>query len=121
MINIYRNATDTAYILAYSVIMLNTDLHNPQIKRRMTKAEFIKNNRGINDNADLPDEFLEGMYDEIQVNELQMKDEQQAAVLQQTAPQPTGGIGAIVNVGRDYKREAYQVASEKIADKTEVH
>ena len=38
-------SADTAYILAYSVIMLNTDQHNTQVKKRMTKAEFIKNNR----------------------------------------------------------------------------
>jgi Sec7-like guanine-nucleotide exchange factor len=38
--------TDVAYVLAYSVIMLNTDAHNPNVKRRMTLPEFIKNNRG---------------------------------------------------------------------------
>lgn len=29
--------TDTAYVLSYSVIMLNTDAHNPQVKKKMTK------------------------------------------------------------------------------------
>jgi brefeldin A-inhibited guanine nucleotide-exchange protein len=33
----FSNA-DCAYVLAYSVIMLNTDLHNPQIKKRMKKV-----------------------------------------------------------------------------------
>lgn len=37
---------DVAYVLAYSAIMLNTDAHNPNVKRRMTLPEFIKNNRG---------------------------------------------------------------------------
>jgi brefeldin A-inhibited guanine nucleotide-exchange protein len=36
---------DTAYVLAYSVIMLNTDQHNAQVKKRMTKQDFLKNNR----------------------------------------------------------------------------
>lgn len=45
--------------------MLNTDLHNPQIKKRMSKKEFLKNNRGINDGKNLPDELLESIYDEI--------------------------------------------------------
>ena len=45
---------DCAYVLAYSTIMLNTDAHSRQVKSRMTKAEFGKNNRGINDGADLP-------------------------------------------------------------------
>ena len=51
-------AADTAFVLAFSLIMLNTDLHNPNVKHRMTKAGFIKNNRGINNGNDLPEEFL---------------------------------------------------------------
>lgn len=40
-------SADTAFILAYSVIMLQTDAHNPNIKqeKKMTKAGFIGNNR----------------------------------------------------------------------------
>lgn len=41
------SSADTAYVLAYSVIMLNTDQHNSQVKKRMNKADFVKNNRGI--------------------------------------------------------------------------
>ena len=66
---------EAAYVLAYSVILLNTDAHNPQVKRRMTKADFIRNNRGINDGTDLPEELLSAIYDEIQINEIRMKDE----------------------------------------------
>ncbi|KAJ1469441.1 Sec7 domain-containing protein [Baffinella frigidus] len=41
-------AADTAFKFAYSVIMLNTDAHNASIKanRKMTKAQFVHNNRG---------------------------------------------------------------------------
>jgi len=44
-------SADTAFILGFSVIMLNTDLHNPSIKpeRRMTIESFIRNNKGIAD------------------------------------------------------------------------
>ena len=73
--DIFANA-DAAYVLAYSCIMLNVDQHNRQIKKRMTKAEFIKNNRGINDNADLPEEFLSAIFDEIHTNEIKMKDDE---------------------------------------------
>ncbi len=52
--NAFANA-DTAYVLAYSVIMLNTDLHSSKVIKHMTKEDFIKNNRGINDSADLPE------------------------------------------------------------------
>jgi len=72
---VFANA-DTAYTLAFSVIMLNTDQHSSQIKNRMEKSDFIKNNRGINNNADLPDEFLSEIFDEISNNEIVMEEEQ---------------------------------------------
>lgn len=74
----FSNA-DCPYVLAYSVIMLNTDLYNPQVKKRMKREEFIKNNRGINDSKNLPDEFLISIYDEILSNEIKMKDEHEPA------------------------------------------
>ncbi|KAI5315285.1 hypothetical protein L3X38_044461 [Prunus dulcis] len=52
-------SADTAYVLAYSVIMLNTDAHNNMVKDKMTKADFIRNNRGIDDGKDLPEEYLD--------------------------------------------------------------
>nr|KAJ3421655.1 guanine nucleotide exchange protein for ADP-robosylation factor [Polyrhizophydium stewartii] len=72
------SSADTAYVLAYSVIMLNTDQHNAQVKRRMTKEDFLKNNRGIDEGKDLPAEFLGAIFDEIQSNEIVMKDEAKA-------------------------------------------
>ena len=70
------SSADTAYILAYSTIMLNTDQHNPQVKRRMTCEDFIKNNRGIDEGKDLSVTFLEKIFDEIKANEIKMKDEE---------------------------------------------
>ncbi|CAF4389175.1 unnamed protein product, partial [Adineta steineri] len=59
-------SADAAYVLAYSVIMLTTDLHSVNvIKKKMTKEQYIKMNRGINDSRDLPEEFLSKIYDEI--------------------------------------------------------
>ncbi|XP_057964106.1 brefeldin A-inhibited guanine nucleotide-exchange protein 1 isoform X2 [Malania oleifera] len=63
---------DTAYVLAYSVIMLNTDAHNNMVKDKMTKADFIRNNRGIDDGKDLPEEYLGTLYDQIVKNEIKM-------------------------------------------------
>ncbi len=31
-------SADVGYVLAYSVIMLNTDAHNPMVKNKMSKA-----------------------------------------------------------------------------------
>lgn len=39
----------------------------------MTKSEYIKMNRGINEQKDLPREYLEAIYDEIATNEIRMK------------------------------------------------
>lgn len=66
-------SADTAYVLAYSIIMLTTDLHSPQVKSKMTKEQYIKMNRGINDSKDLPEDYLSQIYDEIQGNEIKMK------------------------------------------------
>ncbi|TDZ20193.1 Protein transport protein SEC7 [Colletotrichum orbiculare MAFF 240422] len=121
--NAFANA-DTAYVLAYSVIMLNTDLHSSKIAKRMSKEEFIKNNRGINDNADLPDEYLLGIYDEIAGNEIVLKSEREAAAAAGAVPPPSTGIAAglgqaLSNMGRDLQREAYLQQSEEIALRSE--
>eukprot|EP00258_Populus_trichocarpa_P038177 XP_024454196.1 brefeldin A-inhibited guanine nucleotide-exchange protein 1 isoform X1 [Populus trichocarpa] len=65
-------SADTAYVLAYSVIMLNTDAHNSMVKDKMSKADFIRNNRGIDDGKDLPEEYLGALYDHIVKNEIKM-------------------------------------------------
>nr|XP_040239773.2 brefeldin A-inhibited guanine nucleotide-exchange protein 1 isoform X1 [Anopheles coluzzii] len=66
-------SADTVYVLAFSVIMLTTDLHSPQVKHKMTKEQYIKMNRGISDNKDLPEEYLSQIYDEIAGHEIKMK------------------------------------------------
>lgn len=71
---------DAAFILAFSVIMLNTDLHNPSIKedRRMTKEGFIRNNRGICDGQDLPEEMLTSIFDRIKTDPISLKEDDEA-------------------------------------------
>ncbi|XP_058070216.1 brefeldin A-inhibited guanine nucleotide-exchange protein 1 isoform X4 [Magnolia sinica] len=72
------SSADTAYVLAYSVIMLNTDAHNNMVKDKMSKADFIRNNRGIDDGKDLPEEYLGSLYDQIVKNEIKMNAESSA-------------------------------------------
>ena len=38
----------------------------------MSKADFIRNNRGIDDGKDLPEEYLGALYDHIVKNEIKM-------------------------------------------------
>lgn len=49
---------DTVYVLAFSVIMLHTSLHNPSVKDKPTVERFISMNRGIDNGKDLPPELL---------------------------------------------------------------
>ncbi|KAH6833311.1 SEC7-like guanine nucleotide exchange family protein [Perilla frutescens var. hirtella] len=68
-------SADTAYVLAYSVIMLNTDAHNPMVKNKMSAEDFIRNNRGIDDGKDLPEEYLRSLFERISRNEIKMKED----------------------------------------------
>lgn len=49
---------DTCYVLSFSVIMLNTSLHNPNVRDRPPFERFVAMNRGINGGSDLPEEQL---------------------------------------------------------------
>lgn len=49
---------DTCYVLSFAIIMLNTSLHNPNVKDKPTVERFVAMNRGINDGGDLPEELL---------------------------------------------------------------
>jgi len=71
---------DVAFILAFSIIMLNTDLHNPSIKeeRRMTKEGFVRNNRGICDGQDLPEDMLNSIFDQIKKDPISLKEDDEA-------------------------------------------
>ncbi|RDX67027.1 ARF guanine-nucleotide exchange factor GNOM, partial [Mucuna pruriens] len=67
---------DAALVLSYSIIMLNTDQHNVQVKKKMTEEDFIRNNRHINGGNDLPREFLSELYHSICKNEIRTTPEQ---------------------------------------------
>ncbi|KAL3795042.1 hypothetical protein HJC23_006363 [Cyclotella cryptica] len=70
-----KRASDAAYLLSFSIIMLNTDLHNDNIRpdRKMKVNDFVKNNtnygKEISD-KDLPREYLEGLYNNIKENQI---------------------------------------------------
>ena len=44
-----------------------------QVKRKITKEQYITMNKGINDSKDLPQEYLESIYDEISQDEIKMR------------------------------------------------
>ncbi|CAL0334851.1 unnamed protein product [Lupinus luteus] len=75
---------DAALVLSYSMIMLNTDQHNVQVKKKMTEEDFIRNNRHINGGNDLPREFLSEIYHSICKNEIRTTPEQGAGFPEMT-------------------------------------
>ncbi|XP_017508535.2 cytohesin-4 isoform X2 [Manis javanica] len=58
-------STDTCYVLSFSIIMLNTSLHNPNVRDRPPFERFVSMNRGINGGSDLPEEQLRNLFDSI--------------------------------------------------------
>ncbi|KAI9494797.1 hypothetical protein BDB00DRAFT_817115 [Zychaea mexicana] len=66
---------EAAQLLAYSIILLNTDQHNPQIRRRMTLEDYMRNLRGVNDGKDFPKEHLQEIYECIKHDEIVMPEE----------------------------------------------
>lgn len=75
---------DAALLLSYSLIMLNTDQHNVQVKKKMTEEDFIRNNRHINGGSDLPRDFLSELYHSICKNEIRTTPEQGAGFPEMT-------------------------------------
>merc|ERR1712060_741320 len=61
---------DSVMILAFAIIMLTTNLHSPNVKNKMQKHEFLQQNRGVNDEANFPGDFLAEIYDNIKQDEL---------------------------------------------------
>ena len=67
---------DAPFMLAFSLIMLNTDLHNPNIRAsdKMTREKFISNNRGNNAGENFPAEELNAAFDSIKNNPIEVLD-----------------------------------------------
>ena len=77
-----KRAADVAFLLSFSIIMLNTDQHNDNIRedRRMKKSDFVKYNtdygRDITEpGKELPKEYLVAIYDSIREEEIKTEGE----------------------------------------------
>ncbi|KAL2892394.1 Brefeldin A-inhibited guanine nucleotide-exchange protein 2 [Bienertia sinuspersici] len=93
------SSADTAYVLAYSVIMLNTDAHNPMVKNKMSAEDFIRNNRGIDDGKDLSEEYMRSLYERITKNEIKLKEEDLASLQKQSMnSNRILGLDSILNI-----------------------
>ncbi|XP_043934010.1 IQ motif and SEC7 domain-containing protein 1 isoform X3 [Protopterus annectens] len=72
----FRNP-DTIFILAFAIILLNTDMYSPNVKpeRKMKLEDFVKNLRGVDDGEDIPQEMLIGIYERIRKRELKTNED----------------------------------------------
>jgi len=103
---------DTAFILAFSVIMLNTDLHSPQIKeeKRMKKEDFIRRNRSYGEGQTIEDSFLSDIYDEILAKPFILKDDEEKKKRLNAASETSRSTAQAVRL----KRAAYNKERENM-------
>ncbi|CBH13197.1 hypothetical protein, conserved [Trypanosoma brucei gambiense DAL972] len=62
---------DACFIAGIGIIMLNTNLHNPNVSTtKMTAASFYAQMRGCNDNKDFPRRFTDSVFEEVSTRSL---------------------------------------------------
>ena len=88
----------------------------PQVKKKMTSDEFIRNNRGINAGDNLPQDFLRALYESISRNEIRISSDASAAAspvlwtqLAQASLAPRGELLSLVSL-----REAPTVQNHSV-------
>eukprot|EP00937_MAST-01D_sp_MAST-1D-sp2_P002059 g2059.t1 len=96
--------SDVAYVLSFSIIMLQTDLHNKHIKEenRMKFDDFYKNNKNYGEEVsrgqDLPKDYLWAIYESVRDSPFEMQaneagDEHSEGVEdKEEAAQSSGGL-----------------------------
>lgn len=114
---LFKNA-DTAYVLAYAVIMLNTDAHNPMVWPKMSKDDFTRMN-AMNDAEECaPKELLEDIYDSIVKEEIKMKDDVDAlgrSSRQKPEAEERVRLVSILNLALPKKKSSTDTKSESEA------
>lgn len=112
----FANA-DMAFILAFSTIMLQTNLHNPAVKedKRMTKDQFIRQNKGISSDGELSDELLSEIYDKISAEPISL----QAEAAKKTKREEGGGFTVFSGTGERKKKDAFNSERKEMMRQSE--
>lgn len=110
----YHNSNKTilksptaAYTLSFLLIMLQTDLHNPQVKEKMKLTEFLKIAKGINDGEDLPSVYLTELFNRIQKEPLGLHEVVKAKKAKMEA----------MNNNLNQKKQLFNKETEKMLEK----
>eukprot|EP01090_Pellita_catalonica_P015053 TRINITY_DN3977_c0_g1_i1.p1 TRINITY_DN3977_c0_g1~~TRINITY_DN3977_c0_g1_i1.p1 ORF type:complete len:457 (-),score=67.27 TRINITY_DN3977_c0_g1_i1:71-1441(-) len=64
----------SVYILAFATIMLNTDAHDPNVRVKMNRAQFIENVKFNKGSEDIPIPVLEDLYPRIVDDEIKTEE-----------------------------------------------
>jgi Sec7-like guanine-nucleotide exchange factor len=73
--DIFESAT-VAYVLGYSIMMLQTDSQNANVKRKMTLEDFIKITNGINSGKNLDADYIGEIYHTIKANPFTLEEDE---------------------------------------------
>jgi hypothetical protein len=84
---------DHIYILAFACVLLNSDLHHPNVARRMTVADFIGNVRGAVTADAIDDVTLTEIYNSIRTRPFQVKRTNGDDFLALSCPKLRGTLG----------------------------
>ncbi|GMI09374.1 hypothetical protein TrLO_g6817 [Triparma laevis f. longispina] len=107
---------DTVFLLAFAVIMLNTDLHRAnrpgerKKPKKMTKTEFLNNLRGVDPGGDLSKDYLSNTYDSIAAKPIEMNFQAPKARNNSVAE---GGV-ALASADLDRSRVSYKALSKGV-------
>lgn len=69
--NVFNCAEDTIDVLSYAIILLNTSLHNPNVKlnEKMKFDQFLKMTKGIDNGHDIDKDYMQYIYERVKQNE----------------------------------------------------
>ena len=70
-VRLFKSAKETIEVLSYAIIMLNTLIHNRNIKPsdRMSFAKFLMQTKGIDNDQDIDRDYLHAIYERVRSNE----------------------------------------------------
>jgi cytohesin len=68
-------SSDTCFVLCYSIIMLNTSLHNTSVKEKITLEKFLQMHKDIEGCEDISEDLLLNLYENIRSEPFKSPDE----------------------------------------------
>ena len=68
------NTVDGVFVVSFSIIMINTDLHSGKIKTNISMQDFIKMNKDVDNGQSLPEDYLKDIYSDVFNNEIIARD-----------------------------------------------